>query len=111
LVKAIGGKFTIYSQNIDIPILALSAWAQFSAIFNSKYGDSGNYQKVHILIVGQKLIGGGAMTLKSKRSSIGYGLIEIRESSILGWYALYINNELKEQSADLNYIQRQYDKY
>jgi len=49
------------------------------------------------------------MTLKSKRT--GYGLIEIRDSSISGWYALYINGELKEQSADLNYIQSQYDKY
>ena len=49
------------------------------------------------------------MTLKSKRT--GYGLIEIRDSSILGWYALYINGELKEQSADLNYIQQQYDRY
>ena len=48
-------------------------------------------------------------TLKSKRTS--YGLIEIRDSSILGWYALYINGELKEQSADLGYIQRQFDKY
>ena len=49
------------------------------------------------------------MTLKSKRT--GYGLIEIRDSSIAGWYALYINGDLKEQSADLDYIQRQYDKY
>jgi hypothetical protein len=49
------------------------------------------------------------MTLKSKRSS--YGLVEIRDSSIAGWYALYINDSLKEQSADLSYIQRQYDKY
>jgi len=49
------------------------------------------------------------MTLKSKRTS--YGLIEIRDSSILGWYALYINGELKEQSASLNHIQSQYDKY
>ncbi len=49
------------------------------------------------------------MVLKSKRT--GYGLIEIRDSSISGWYALYINGELKEQSADLSYIQRQYDRY
>jgi len=49
------------------------------------------------------------MTLKSKRT--GYGLVEIRNSSIAGWYALYINGELKEQSADLNYIQSQYDRY
>ena len=47
--------------------------------------------------------------LKSKRTS--YGLIEIRDASTLGWYALYINGVLKEQSADLDYIQRQYDKY
>ena len=49
------------------------------------------------------------MVLKSKRT--GYGLIEIRDSSISGWYALYINGELKEQSADLSYIQRQDDRY
>ena len=49
------------------------------------------------------------MTLKSKRTS--YGLIEIRDASTAGWFALYINGELKEQSADLNYIQNQYDKY
>lgn len=49
------------------------------------------------------------MVLKSKRT--GYGLIEIRNSSVSGWYALYINGELKEQSADLGYIQRQYDRY
>ena len=47
--------------------------------------------------------------IKSKRSS--YGLVEIRNSSILGWYALYINGDLKEQSADLNYIQSQYDRH
>ena len=49
------------------------------------------------------------MTLKSKRTS--YGLIEIRDSSVVGWFALYINGDLKEQSADLNYIQRQDAKY
>ena len=48
-------------------------------------------------------------TLKSKNT--GYGFVEIRESSIAGWYALYINGELKEQSADLGYIQSQYEKY
>ena len=47
--------------------------------------------------------------LKSKRTS--YGLIEIRDSSISGWYALYINGDFKEQSADLAYIQKQYNKY
>ncbi len=40
--------------------------------------------------------------LKSKRT--GYGLIEIRDSSILGWYALYIDGVLKEQSAALDHI-------
>lgn len=49
------------------------------------------------------------MVLKSKRT--GYGLIEIRTSSVSGWYALYINGEMKEQSADLGYIQSQYDRY
>ena len=47
--------------------------------------------------------------LKSKRTS--YGLIEIRDASAFGWYALYINGDLKEQSTDLDYILRQYDKY
>ena len=49
------------------------------------------------------------MTLKSKRTSYGY--IEIRESSIAGWFALYINGDLKEQSADLGYIESQYARY
>ncbi len=49
------------------------------------------------------------MILKSKRT--GYGLIEVREASTAGWYALYINGELKKQSADLNYILSEYDKY
>ena len=38
------------------------------------------------------------MTLKSKRA--GYGLIEIRDASTAGWYALYVDGALKEQSAD-----------
>lgn len=49
------------------------------------------------------------MVLKSKRTSVG--LIEIRVASTAGWYALYINGSLKEQSSELNYIQSQYDKY
>lgn len=49
------------------------------------------------------------MVLKSKQT--GYGLIEIREASTAGWYALYINGSLKQQSKDLYYIQSQYDKY
>ena len=48
------------------------------------------------------------MTLKSKMT--GYGYVEIREVSG-GWYGLYINNDFKEQSADLSYIERQYDRY
>jgi hypothetical protein len=55
-------------------------------------------------------MGGNNMaTLKSKHTS--YGLVEVRDSSISGWFALYINGEMKEQSADLGYIMRQYDKY
>lgn len=49
------------------------------------------------------------MVLKSKRTSVG--LIEIRDSGVLGWYALYVNGSLVEQSADLDHIQRQYDRY
>jgi len=49
------------------------------------------------------------MTLKSKRTNYGY--IEIREASTAGWYALYINGDLKEQSANLSYIESQYAKY
>ncbi len=52
---------------------------------------------------------GKGKVLKSKRTS--YGLVEIRESGVLGWYALYINGDLKAQSADLSFIQREYDKY
>lgn len=44
------------------------------------------------------------MTLKSKRTSIG--LVEIRDSDVLGWCALYVNGSLVEQSADLGHIQR-----
>ncbi len=49
------------------------------------------------------------MVIKSKRTS--YGLIEVRESGVLGWYALYINGELKAQSADKGFILREYDRY
>ena len=47
------------------------------------------------------------MTLKSKHTTNGF--IEIRESGG-GWYALYVNGSLKEQSADLNYIMREFDR-
>ena len=49
------------------------------------------------------------MTLKSKNTSYGY--IEIREASTAGWYALYINGVLKEQTPNLNYLESQYAKY
>jgi hypothetical protein len=49
------------------------------------------------------------MVIKSKRTS--YGLIEVRTSSVLGWYCLYINGEIKEHSADKAFILKQYDKY
>ena len=47
-------------------------------------------------------------TLKGKTTS--FGLIEVRQESN-GWYALYINGQLKTQSADLNYILQEYDRY
>lgn len=47
------------------------------------------------------------MTLKSKHTA--NGLIEVRESGG-GWYALYVNGSLKAQSADLNYIMREFDR-
>ena len=49
------------------------------------------------------------MVIQSKRT--GFGMVEIREASISGWYALYINGEMKEQSSDLRYIQGLYDQY
>ena len=52
---------------------------------------------------------GYGMVIKSKRTS--YGLIEVRTSSVLGWYCLYINGEIKEHSADKAFILKQYDKY
>lgn len=52
---------------------------------------------------------GKGKVLKSKRTS--NGLIEIRESGVLGWHALFINGELKAQSADHGFIRREYDKY
>ena len=48
------------------------------------------------------------MTLKSKKT--GYGYVEIRTVSG-GWYGLYINNDLKKQSTDLSFIEREYDRY
>ena len=48
------------------------------------------------------------MKLKGKSTSIGY--VEIRLQSD-GWYGLYVNGQLKEQSADLHYIESQYAKY
>ncbi|MBR6420232.1 MAG: hypothetical protein IKS42_07850 [Oscillospiraceae bacterium] len=45
--------------------------------------------------------------LKSK--TVSYGLIEVYEQSD-GWYGLYINGDLKEQSPDLNFILSEYDK-
>ena len=49
------------------------------------------------------------MVLKSKR--ISYGLIEIKDASTYGWYALYISGNFIKQSVDLNYIHNQYVKY
>lgn len=46
--------------------------------------------------------------LKSKVTSAG--LVEVRQTSS-GWYALYVGGVLKEQSADLNFILREYDRY
>lgn len=48
-------------------------------------------------------------TLRRKHANCG--LIEIRDSSVAGWYALYINGELKEQSADFIFILRLFDSY
>ena len=48
------------------------------------------------------------MLIKSKHTS--YGLIEVREACIAGWYALYVNGELKKQSPDLDYILGEYDR-
>ncbi len=46
------------------------------------------------------------MRLKSKTS--GGRLIEVIQQSN-GWYGLYVNGSLYEQSADLNYILSRYD--
>lgn len=48
------------------------------------------------------------MTYKSKRTS--YGIAEVRDSGVSGWYALYVNGELKEQSANLSYILSAFDR-
>ncbi len=47
------------------------------------------------------------MLLKSKSTS--NGLIELRQGSD-GWYQLYVNGSLKEQSPDLSYIMNEYDR-
>jgi len=49
------------------------------------------------------------MVYESKNSSYGY--VEIRDASTPGWYALYINGSLKEQSADYSHILYVYNKY
>ena len=46
--------------------------------------------------------------LKSKVTSCGY--VEIRRHSD-GWYGLWIDGDLKEQSASLSFIEREYAKY
>ena len=46
--------------------------------------------------------------IKSKMTS--YGLVEIRQDSS-GWYVLYVNGAVQAQSADLNYILREFDKW
>lgn len=48
------------------------------------------------------------MTYKSKRTS--YGLAEVRDSDVSGWYGLYVNGELKEQSSELSYILSAFDR-
>lgn len=49
------------------------------------------------------------MVYMSKRT--GYGLVEVRDASTAGWYALYINGSLKEQSPDYSYIVSEYNRY
>lgn len=46
--------------------------------------------------------------IQAKDSS--YGIVEIKRRSD-GWYLLYVSGDLKSQSADLNYILREYDQY
>lgn len=45
--------------------------------------------------------------IKSKMTSIG--LVEVTQSSN-GWYQLIVAGSIKEQSPDLNYILREYDR-
>jgi hypothetical protein len=46
---------------------------------------------------------------ESKRNN--NGLIQIVDSSIYGWRELRVDGKIKEQSADHEYIKKQYDKY
>lgn len=52
------------------------------------------------------------MILKAKQ--VSYGLIEVREQlSFMGFgfrYGLYINDQLKQQSNDLTYLIREFDR-
>jgi hypothetical protein len=48
-------------------------------------------------------------TIKAKRTS--YGLVEVRDGSSVGWFVIYVNGEVKEQSKNLEFILRQFDKY
>ena len=46
------------------------------------------------------------MTYESKTTSNGH--IEIRDSGVPGWYGLFVNGRLVDQSADYNYIKNRY---
>ncbi len=41
----------------------------------------------------------------------GYGLVEVRDASTPGWYALFIDSRLIEQSQSYSHIVSQYNKY
>ncbi|MBO4788725.1 MAG: hypothetical protein J5531_07455 [Lachnospiraceae bacterium] len=45
-----------------------------------------------------------------KRKSTSYGLVEVRQLSS-GWYGLYVNDVLKKQSTDLDFIVSEFEKY
>lgn len=50
------------------------------------------------------------MVIARKHSTLGYGTIEIVDGGN-GWYELWINGRMYEQSKSLEYIRGQYDKY
>lgn len=47
------------------------------------------------------------MVYKHKR--VSYGMVELKDSTMVGWYAITVNGVLKEQSKDFDYLSQRFD--